>query len=51
MGGLAVVSALLLLEPQRVRDLLPRFSVLALVCVVVVAETGLLNASLRAGTR
>jgi putative copper resistance protein D len=50
VGGLAVVSALLLLEPERLADLLPRFSVLALVCVVVVAETGLLNASLRAGT-
>lgn len=50
VGGLAVVCALLLLEPQRVQDLLPRFSVLALACVVVVAETGLLNASLRAGT-
>ena len=50
VGGLAVVSALLLLEPERTSDLLPRFSVLALVCVVVVAESGLLNASLRAGT-
>ena len=50
VGGLAVVSALLLLEPERTADLLPRFSVLALVCVVVVAESGLLNASLRAGT-
>ena len=34
VGGLAVVSALLLLEPERTMDLLPRFSVLALVCVV-----------------
>lgn len=50
VGGLAVVSALLLLEPQSTQDLLPRFSLLALVCVIVVAESGLLNASLRAGT-
>ena len=47
IGGLVVVVALLRLEPGRAAVLLPRFSTLALICVIVVAESGLLNASLR----
>ncbi|CAB4901134.1 unannotated protein [freshwater metagenome] len=47
VGGLVIVVALLRLEPQRAAYLLPRFSTLALICVIVVAESGLLNASMR----
>ena len=47
IGGLVIVVALLRAEPQRAAYLLPRFSTLALICVIVVAESGLLNASLR----
>lgn len=46
VGGLAVVSVLVLLERETAGVLLPRFSVLALVCVIVAAEAGLLSASL-----
>lgn len=47
VGGLAVTVALLGVEPQRCTVLLPRLSLLALWCVIVLAESGLLNASLR----
>ena len=46
-GGLAVVVALAMAAPGDDRTLLSRFSLLALWCVIVVGETGLLNASLR----
>lgn len=49
VGGLAVCVALLTVEPDRASALLPRFSLLALWCVIVLAESGLLNASLRMG--
>jgi len=45
VGGLAVVTALVVREPDGVR-LLRRFSPVALACVIVAAETGLLTASL-----
>ena len=45
VGGLVATVALLLVEPARARALLPRFSVMALICVLVIAETGLLNAT------
>ncbi len=47
VGGLAVVVALLLMDATIAPALLPRFSLMALWCVIVLAETGLLNASLR----
>ena len=47
IGGLIIVVALLRVEPQRAGLILPRFSTLALICVIVVAESGLLNASMR----
>lgn len=50
IGGLAVVVGLLALDPASAPTLLPRFSALALGCVIVLAETGLLTASLTAGT-
>ena len=50
IGCLAVVVALLRTEPDLGPVMLQRFSLLALWCVIVVAETGLLNASLRAGS-
>ena len=50
VGGLAACLTLLAVEPDLGPRLMPRFSVLALWCVVVVAETGLINASLRVGT-
>lgn len=50
VGGLAVASARCLQEPGEAGVILPRFSLLALVCVVVAAETGLLSASLTVGT-
>lgn len=49
VGGLAVVVGLLLAEPERAAKTLPRFSLLAAGCVVVVAETGLLTATLNVG--
>jgi len=50
VGGLAVVCALVLRQADRAAEVIPRFSGLALACVIVVAETGLLIASLTAGT-
>jgi putative copper resistance protein D len=50
VGGLAVVCALVLKEPASAPSVLPRFSALALGCVVVVAEAGLLSASLITGS-
>lgn len=50
IGGLAVVVALLVRDPGPAPVLLPRFSALALGCVIAAAETGLLTASLTAGT-
>ena len=47
VGGLAVVVALGRCEPRSALRVLPAFSVLALWCVILIAETGLLNASLR----
>ena len=49
VGGLAVVVALVLVDQQQAPTLLPRFSTLALVCVIVAGETGLLSASLTSG--
>ena len=46
-GGLAVVVALAVAERSGAWPLLSRFSLLALWCVIVVGETGLLSASLR----
>ena len=50
VGGLAVVSTRCLLDPGLAQVLLPRFSLLALICVITAAETGLLSASLTVGT-
>lgn len=50
VGGLAIVIALVHSEPDLGPRLLPRFSLLALWCVIIIAETGLLNASLLVGT-
>ena len=47
VGGLVVVVALIRVEPDTSMALLPRFSTMALWCVILIAETGLLNASLR----
>ena len=47
VGGLVVVVALIRVEPDTSMALLPRFSTMALWCVILVAESGLLNASLR----
>ena len=47
VGGLVVVVALLRVEPETSMVVLQRFSLMALWCVVLIAETGLLNASLR----
>lgn len=47
VGGLAVVVGLGRVEPQAALGVLRGFSILALWCVVLIAETGLLNASLR----
>lgn len=49
LGGLIALVALARRDPAATSALLPRFSVLALWCVIVAAETGLLNASLRLG--
>ncbi len=46
-GGLAVVVALVVSDRTDAGRLLSRFSLLALWCVIVVGETGLLSASLR----
>jgi putative copper export protein len=50
VGGLAVVIALVHAEPELGPSLLPRFSLLALWCVLIVAETGLLNSALLVGS-
>ncbi len=50
VGCLAVTVAYLRIEPTRASALLPRFSLLALWSVILVAEAGLLNASLRVGS-
>lgn len=50
MGGLAVVVGLLLIEPDEAPAVLPRYSTLALVCVIIGAEAGLLTASLNTGS-
>lgn len=49
IGGLAVVSVACLMGPDRAPVVLPRFSLLALLCVLVAAETGLLTATLVVG--
>ncbi len=50
VGGLAAVVALVHAQPELAHAVLPRFSLLALWCVVIIAESGLLNASLRVGS-
>lgn len=50
VGGLAVCVAVLVTDRALLGAFLPRFSLMALWCVVVLAETGLLNASLRVGS-
>jgi len=50
VGGLAAVIALVLAQPELAPTVLPRFSLLALWCVIIIAESGLLNASLRVGS-
>ena len=50
VGGLAVVCALVLRQADQAAHVVPRYSGLALACVIVVAESGLLIASLTAGT-
>lgn len=50
VGGLAAVIALVHAQPQLAPSVLPRFSLLALWCVIIIAESGLLNASLRVGS-
>ena len=50
VGGLAAVIALVLVQPELASSVLPRFSLLALWCVIIIAESGLLNASLRVGS-
>lgn len=50
VGGLAVVIALVHAEPELGPSLLPRFSLLALWCVLIIAETGLLNSALLVGS-
>ena len=49
VGGLAVLVYFLALEPERSSLLIPRFSLLALWCVIFVAESGLLNSALHLG--
>ena len=50
VGGLAAVIGLIALGTSEVDVILRRFSTLALVCVIVVAETGLLSATLTEAT-
>ena len=50
VGGLAVVIALVHAEPDLGPTVLPRFSLLALWCVLLIAETGLLNSALLVGS-
>lgn len=48
-GLLAIVLVRRLLEPERVRVVLARYSSIALVCFVVVAVSGYLSAAIRVG--
>ncbi len=50
VGGLAILVALAVADRTAAVTVLPMFSLVALWCVVVTAETGLLNATLRVGT-
>ena len=50
VGGLATVVAYLLVVPRRAALVLPQYSKVALICVLIAAESGLLNASLRVGS-
>lgn len=50
VGGLAAVIALVHVQPELGPAVLPRFSLMALWCVLIIAESGLLNASLRVGS-
>jgi len=50
VGGLAAVIALVHVQPDLGPSLLPRFSLLALWCVIIVAESGLLISSLLVGS-
>lgn len=50
VGGLAAVVALVHAEPELGPSLLPRFSLLALWCVMIIAESGLLISSLLVGS-
>ena len=47
VGGLAAVCVLIARSPESASMVVRRFSILALVCTLAVAESGLLNASLR----
>lgn len=47
VGGLIAVSAYVAYSPADAGRVIRRFSAVALVCVIVLAESGLLNASLR----
>ena len=50
VGGLAACVAVLVVDRSLVNSLMTRFSLMALWCVIILAETGLLNASLRIGS-
>ena len=50
VGGLAAVLGLIALDSSSIRDLLHRFSSLALVCAIVAGETGLLTATIISGS-
>ncbi len=50
VGGLAVTVGLVRLGPESAPSLLPRFSALALWCVIVIAGTGVLNALVHAAS-
>ena len=50
VGGLSVVVAMVAWEPASAPRLLPAFSAVALACVIVAAECGLMAATLTTGT-
>lgn len=50
VGGLATLCAVLSRRPQRATVLVPAFSGAALICALIVGESGLANASLRLPT-
>jgi len=50
IGALAVVCGLLVVDPGAAPLIVPRFSLLALWCVLVAAESGLMAASLTTGS-